>query len=96
MAREIDIYNHLKTIQSDHAGQTCLRPLIEIFQTQNPDGHGVHNCLVHPPLGMSLDQLNSLRPGGVMNSLMVRTTVRNILAALDFLHTEAGVIHTGR
>ncbi|KAL4949857.1 hypothetical protein BDW69DRAFT_187907 [Aspergillus filifer] len=25
---------------------------------------------------------------------MVRTTIRNILAALDFLHPEAGFIHT--
>jgi hypothetical protein len=31
-----------------------------------------------------------------MSCAMVRTTIRNILAALDFLHTEAGVIHTGR
>lgn len=27
---------------------------------------------------------------------MVRTTMRNILAALDLLHTEAKDIHTGR
>ncbi|KAL4934867.1 hypothetical protein BDV06DRAFT_217829 [Aspergillus oleicola] len=94
VTREIEIYNHLKTIQSDHAGTLCLRPLIEIFQAQSPDRHSVHNCLVHPPLGISLDQLTSLLPEGVMSSAMVRTTVRNILAALDFLHTEAGVIHT--
>ncbi|PYH94469.1 kinase-like protein [Aspergillus ellipticus CBS 707.79] len=91
---EIEIYNHLRTIQSNHAGQSCLRPLIGDFQTQNPDGHGLHHCLVHSPLGISLDQLMSLLPGRVMSSAMVRTTIRNILAALDFLHTEARVIHT--
>ncbi|KAL3414048.1 hypothetical protein V8F44DRAFT_633902 [Aspergillus fumigatus] len=95
--QEIDIYNHLRNIQiqSNHAGQTCLRPLIEIFQVQNPDGHSLHTCLVHPPLGISLDQLASLLPDKVMSSAMVRTTVRNILAALDFLHTEARIIHSG-
>ncbi|KAJ5570433.1 uncharacterized protein N7459_009863 [Penicillium hispanicum] len=94
VTREIEIYDHLRTIQSDHAGQTCLRPLIEIFQIQCPDRDRVHTCLVHPPLGISLDQLTPLLPDGVMSSAMVRTTMRNILAALDFLHTEARVIHT--
>ncbi|EAW16922.1 putative protein kinase [Aspergillus fischeri NRRL 181] len=92
--REIEIYNHLRTVHSDHAGQSCLRPLIEVFQAQSPDGCSVHTCLVHPPLGISLDQLASLLPGGVMSCAMVKTTIRNILAALDFLHTEARVIHT--
>ncbi|GIK07106.1 hypothetical protein Aspvir_002761 [Aspergillus viridinutans] len=92
--REIEIYKHLGTVQSDHAGQSCLRPLIDVFQTPQSEGHSVHTCLVHPPLGISLDQLAPLLPGGVMSSAMVRTTIRNILAALDFLHTEAGVVHT--
>lgn len=95
MTQEIEIYNHLRAIQSDHAGQTCLRPLIEIFDIHSPDGNRVHNCLVHPPLGISLDQLTQLLPDGVMSSAMIRTTIRNVLAALDFLHTEAQVIHTG-
>ncbi|KAF7122249.1 hypothetical protein CNMCM5793_000206 [Aspergillus hiratsukae] len=92
--REIEIYKHLDTFQSDHADQSCLRPLLEIFQTPQSEGHSVHTCLVHPPLGISLDQLPPLLPGGVMSSAMVRTTTRNTLAALDFLHTEAGIIHT--
>ncbi|OJZ81013.1 hypothetical protein ASPFODRAFT_65521 [Aspergillus luchuensis CBS 106.47] len=95
VSQEIEIYSHLKTIQSDHAGQSCLRSLIETFQVRNPDGHSNHTCLVHPPLGISLDQLTPLLPGKVMSSSMVRTTMRNILAALDFLHTETQVIHTG-
>ncbi|PWY91764.1 kinase-like protein [Aspergillus sclerotioniger CBS 115572] len=87
--QEIAIYKHLKAIQSNHAGQSCLRGLIDIFQAPNPDGHRTHTCLVHPPLGISLDQLLPLLPDKVMSSAMVRTTMRNILAALAFLHTEA-------
>ncbi|RDW64490.1 uncharacterized protein DSM5745_09901 [Aspergillus mulundensis] len=94
VTQEIEIYNHLNTVQSDHAGRSCLRPLLEVFQTQSPDRQRVHTCLVHPPLGISLHQLTSLLPRGVMSSAIVRTTIRNVLAALDFLHTEAGVIHT--
>ncbi|OJJ45156.1 hypothetical protein ASPZODRAFT_100384 [Penicilliopsis zonata CBS 506.65] len=91
---EVEIYHHLQTIQSDHAGQTCLRPLIDVFQARSPNGDSLHTCLVHPPLGISLSQLTRLLPGKVMSSAMVRTTIRNVLAALDFLHTEAQVIHT--
>lgn len=95
VTREVEVYNHLRTIHSSHAGQSCLRPLVEVFQISSPDGHGLHTCLVHWPLGISLDQLASLLTDEVMSSAMVRTTMRNILAALDFLHTEARVIHTG-
>ncbi|KGO77687.1 hypothetical protein PITC_071700 [Penicillium italicum] len=94
VTQEIEVYNHLRAIRSNHAGQTCLRPLIEIFHIYSLDRNSVHTCLVHPPLGISLDQLTQLLPDGVMNSAMVRTTIRNVLAALDFLHTEARVIHT--
>lgn len=95
MTREIDIYHHLGSIQSEHPGQSCLRPLIESFEVRSPHGEGSHPCLVHPPLGISLDQLTPLLPNKVMSSAMVRTTIRNVLVALDFLHTEANITHTG-
>ncbi|KAL4900463.1 hypothetical protein BDW74DRAFT_188292 [Aspergillus multicolor] len=83
MPPEIKIYNHLATIQSEHAGRSCLRPLLEVFQAQSPLTQRQHTCL-----------LTSLLPGGMMSAAMVRTTIRNVLAALDFLHTKAKVIHT--
>ncbi|KAL3469759.1 kinase-like domain-containing protein [Aspergillus californicus] len=46
IAREIEIYNHLRTIQSNHAGQSCLRLLIEIFQTQSPDRQSIHTYFI--------------------------------------------------
>ncbi|KAL4915211.1 kinase-like domain-containing protein [Aspergillus aurantiobrunneus] len=96
ITREMEIYNNSNSIKSGHAGQSCLRPLLETFQTQSPDRQSIHTCLVHPPLGISLHQLTRLLPDKVMTSCMARTTIRNILAALDFLHAEAGVIHTER
>ncbi|KAJ5706374.1 kinase-like protein [Penicillium majusculum] len=68
VTQDIEIYNHLRSIQSNH--------------------------VVHPPLGISLGQLTELLPGGVTSSFMVRILIRNILVSLDFLHAEAGVIHT--
>lgn len=57
--------------------------------------HGKHICLVHPPLGMSLHDLKMRARGKVFNKYVLRTSLRQLLAALDFLHKEAHIIHTG-
>ncbi|GES57283.1 kinase-like protein [Aspergillus terreus] len=89
--------NRYKTLKlyTTHAGLSCLRPLLDVFHVHSPDARSVHACPAHPPLGLSLDQLTPLLPDGVMSSGMVRTAKRNVLAALDFPHAEARVIHTG-
>ncbi|KAL5361130.1 kinase-like domain-containing protein [Aspergillus floccosus] len=94
--REIQVYKHIDTVQSIHADLSCLRPLLDVFHVYRVQTKcSVHACLVHPSLGLSLDQLTPLLPpDGVMSSGMVRTTMRNVFAALDFLHAEARVIHT--
>ncbi|RAH74790.1 putative protein kinase [Aspergillus aculeatinus CBS 121060] len=43
--------------------------------------HGCHACLVHEPLGMTADFLPA---------------IRQLLVALDFLHSECHIIHTDR
>ncbi|KAJ5102215.1 hypothetical protein NUU61_004437 [Penicillium alfredii] len=89
--KELEVCTHFSTVQSDHAVQSCLRPLGDHFEIKDPGEHNIYTCLVHRPLGISLDELIPLLPDKVMNSEIVRMTIRNILAALDFLHTEAGL-----
>ncbi|KAE8140333.1 kinase-like protein [Aspergillus pseudotamarii] len=89
---EIKVYDHLNALHSDHAGQSCIRKLFDHFEVNGPDG--THMCLVHQPLGMNLHQLRKLFPDRALNNVLLKTTLRNILAALDFLHSEAQVIHT--
>jgi serine/threonine-protein kinase SRPK3 len=91
--RELPIYNHLNQIHSSHPGRRCLRILLDSFQVAGPHGH--HFCLVHPPLGMSLYDLKMRARGKVFSKDVLRTSVRQLLAALDYLHKEAHVIHTG-
>lgn len=93
--REVEVYKHLQTIKSSHPGQEFLRTATDIFQAQNPNGKRMHNCLVHPPLGIDLSQFTPLLPGKVMDASQLRYLLRNILLTLDFLHSEANVIHTG-
>lgn len=68
----------------NHAFENCL--IVEI------DGpHGRHTCFVYQILGMSPAQVTGLFSDGVFTKNMLKTAVRNVLAALDFLHSETEV-----
>ena len=67
--------------------------LLDSFEISGP--HGRHHCLVHEPLGMSLYDLQMRARNRVFSKDVLRTSTRQLLAALDFLHTQAGIIHTG-
>ncbi|PGH34652.1 hypothetical protein GX50_02542 [[Emmonsia] crescens] len=87
--REITVYKHLDSIGSDHAGKRCLRMLLDSFEVSGP--HGSHICLVHKPLGLSLQEFRSLVPEGVFNMQLLQPTLRQIFAALDYLHTDESI-----
>lgn len=67
--------------------------LLDSFEVAGP--HGPHFCLVHTPLGMSLYDLKMRARDKVFSKDVLRSSVRQLLAALDYLHNEAHVIHTG-
>lgn len=91
---EVKIYDQINATQSDHLGKTYIRKLFNHFHIDGP--HGRHTCLVHQTLGMSLDQYLCFFPGKVMTLNGLKPCIRQILGALDFLHDEARVIHTGK
>ena len=93
--QELIIYQHLKTItSSDHAGQHSIRMLQDSFQLEGP--YGVHQVFVFPPLGISLSSLQEQMPGEVFNEQFVRAALQQSIPALDFLHTDANITHTGK
>lgn len=91
--REVSIYDHINNLRSEHQGRDHVRKLLETFSIQGP--HGAHICLVHQPLGMSLDEIRNGRVGGVLSTALVRELFRWLLRGLEYLHQEARVIHTG-
>lgn len=54
---------------------------------------GYHRCLIHDPLSLTLSDIRKLC-GGKLPEEMLKTFVNYLLVALDFLHTEARVVHT--
>ncbi|RAH71362.1 putative protein kinase [Aspergillus aculeatinus CBS 121060] len=89
--RELKIYEHLARVNSTHPGQALIRELHDSFDLHGPAG--LHRCLVLQPMHMTLLEMMGLNPKP-FNLPLLKLTVKRLLLALDFLHTEANVIHT--
>lgn len=70
-----------------------VRTALDSFQIGSPDG--LYQCLIHPPLGISLFNLRNQLTAKVLPENILKLALMHILLALDFLHTEAGIVHTG-
>jgi serine/threonine protein kinase len=90
---EVGALRHLKTIKTDHPGSLLIRQMLDEFQINNKNG--IFHCLVHPPLAISVKAFRSLLPERALPVILVQLIVKQLLIGLDFLHTEAKVIHTG-
>ncbi|OBT87705.1 hypothetical protein VE02_04078 [Pseudogymnoascus sp. 03VT05] len=88
--REAKIYEHLAKVNSPHSGQALIRELYDSFDLQGSDGR--HRCLVLQPMHMSLLEMMGLSPRP-FDIPLLKMTVQCLLSALDFLHTEGGIIH---
>ncbi|KAK6811249.1 hypothetical protein RU639_013032 [Aspergillus parasiticus] len=91
--RETQIYHHLNSLNIvDHAGVKLIRKAFDSFQITSAEGN--FGCLVHPPLGMSLYDLRTQLRAKVLPEKIVKLTLVHLLLALDYLHVEAGIVHT--
>lgn len=90
--RELPIYKHIKSVQSQHGGLHFLRALLDSFEIIGH--HGKHTCLVHEALGMNLPE--SCVEYCPMRCFHLTLSASDYLRTLHFLHEEAHVIHTGK
>jgi len=89
--RELRVYEHLAKVQSPHPGQSLIRELYDAFELDGTAGR--HQCLVQHPMHMTVLEMMRLN-SEPFNLPLLKMTLRRILSALDFLRTEANVIHT--
>ncbi|POR33360.1 Serine/threonine-protein kinase SRPK [Tolypocladium paradoxum] len=89
--RELKIYEHLAKVNSAHPGQSLIRQIYDAFDLPGPVGN--HQCLLQQPMHMTLLEMMRLNPKP-LDLPLLKMTLRRLLSALDFLHTEAEVIHT--
>ena len=91
--RELEVYRYFNSITTGHIGSTLVRTALDNFDIYTPNGH--HICLIHKPLGMSLAGLRARAQAQKFPEDLLKLTLIHIFLALDFLHAEARVIHTG-
>ncbi|KAJ5732598.1 hypothetical protein N7493_004079 [Penicillium malachiteum] len=89
--REVKVYEHLASIKSTHPCQSLVRELYVSFELQG--NAGKHQCLALQPMHMTLLEVMGLNKES-FDLPLIKMTLRRLLLALDFLHTEANVIHT--
>lgn len=90
--REFKIYEHLANIKSSHPGQSLIRELYDSFELRGQTDR--HRCLVLQPMHMTILEMMGLNPRP-FDLPLLKMTLKRLLLALDFLHTEAETIHTG-
>ncbi|KAK2790212.1 hypothetical protein FQN52_005707 [Onygenales sp. PD_12] len=91
---EIAMYERINAIaaKSKHSGYEDIRKFITSFEVQGP--HAKHICIVQQALGITMDRLLPYLKNNSLTLEAVKPFLRQLLFALDFLHTQAGIIHT--
>jgi serine/threonine-protein kinase SRPK3 len=77
-----------------HEGWRFVRKLLDSFSVQGISGS--HVCLVFEPLRESLGKYCQRWQDRVMPPEIFKIILQEILQALDYLHTECHIIHTGK
>ncbi|KAJ9367656.1 hypothetical protein DTO282E5_7653 [Paecilomyces variotii] len=91
--REVQVLRHLSTVKTSHPGSALVRKMIEEFEIAGPPS-GNHQCIVYEPLLTSLLHFQAtLNPKSLPEDLL-KGALQQLLLALDYLHSEAHVIHT--
>lgn len=90
----MQVYNHLNKIWTRHIGAKLIRTSKDAFDIGVSDNDW-HQCIVHSPMAMNMMDFRELLGGRIPKSIFKMSFI-HILLALDFLHTEAKLVHTGK
>lgn len=90
---ELKMYRHMEQSPKGHRGRDAIRMLLDAFYIDGSEDK--HQCLVHPPLWESVLTFLRRNPAEKLPSAIVAFVLRRLFLALDYLHTECQIIHTG-
>ncbi|GAW21458.1 hypothetical protein ANO14919_109770 [Xylariales sp. No.14919] len=89
--RELKVYEHIKK-HATSLGPYHIRAVRESFKIQGP--HGNHDVIVQMPLSITMADFQHSMPGQVFPPAIVKGALEQVILSLDFLHSDAHVIHT--
>ena len=91
---ELSVLRHPRKINTNHSVSLLVRQMLDDFRVDSKNG--VFQCVVHPPLAISVKASRRMLPNRALLVDFVKLILKHLLLSLDFLHTEAKVIHTGQ
>ncbi|CAG8976327.1 hypothetical protein HYALB_00005734 [Hymenoscyphus albidus] len=93
---EFSIYQHIKNAKREswtaHPGADYVRTAINTSII--PRAGGGHNCLVQKPMWESWSDMLFRIPSGRFTEALLKAALKQLLLALEFLHTECKIVHT--
>ncbi len=90
---EIAIYKHISQGNKSRFGYRYVRTALDSFELMNRCGK--HPCLVHEPLWDSIRTLLERSGRDRLTEDLLRVNLQRLLLALEYLHTDRKLIHTG-
>lgn len=90
---EFEIYKQLSKGDSSHPGYAHVRTALDIFTIHRSGGD--HQCLVQKPMWESFSDLLYRNPAHRFTEELLRAGLIQVFLALDYLHTECKLVHTG-
>ncbi|KAK5627602.1 hypothetical protein RRF57_003317 [Xylaria bambusicola] len=93
-SRELEIYEHIKK-HTAHLSSYHIRPVHEFFRIEGQ--YRDHDVMVQTPLTIAVSHLQRfILSGNVFTPHLAKAVVQRVLRSLDFLHSDAHVIHSGK
>ncbi len=106
--RELAAFHHLNSLpKTTHMGRLFVRTLLDQFELTATSEHAVSpqssddapsrsfHCLVHKPMLMSLFTFRNRLRGEKLTEEFLKLVLHHVLRAVDYLHSEAKLVHTG-
>lgn len=90
---EFRTYEAINQVNPSHPGHRHVRTALDTFTIDRPDGD--HQCLVQRPMWDSWKDLLLRNPMGRFSEPLLKGGLQHLLRALDYLHTECKLVHTG-
>lgn len=91
---EFRTYQHLSQGSPSHPGYAYVRTALDSLMLHRPGGG--HHCLVQIPMWESFRDLLYRNAAHRFTEDLLKTGLMQVFLALDYLHTECKLVHTGK
>lgn len=88
------MYKRLSEASRSHPGSRHIATASDTLILPRPGGD--HHCLVQKPMWDSWRDLLYRNPANRFSDDLLKEGLKQLFLALDFLHTECRIIHTGK